>query len=130
MSAEQPIPVPPSAVARLQESGVLQGGVLGKETTLPNLSQSMGQNFGGLLQSSNNLTFSQKDISSNNDISDNNTLALNQSDSILHTDKKATKTVDDEVQDQDDSSSGTNKASNDDNDEVDESQRQDKNNED
>jgi len=82
------------------------------------------------MQSSNNLTFSQKDITSNNDISDDNTLALNQSDSILHTDKKATKTVDDEVQDQDDSSSGTNKASNDDNDEVDESQRQDKNNED
>jgi len=129
MGIERPVPVPPGAVAKLQESGGLQGGVLEKSTTSPNLSQSMGQNFGGLLQNENNLTFSQKDNGSNNDSSDDNTLALNQSDSILHTGKKVTKAVDDEVQEQDDSS-GANEGSSDDNNEVDEPQHQGKNNED
>ena len=90
----------------------------------------MGQNFGGLLQNENNLTFSQKDNGSNNDSSDNNTLALNQSDSVLHTGKKATKAMDDEVQEQDDSSGGANEGSSDDNNEVDEPQHQGKINED
>jgi hypothetical protein len=115
MGLEQPpVPVPPGAVAKLQESGGIQGGVLEKARTLPNLSQSLGQNFGGLLQNENNLTFSQK----------------NQSDSVLHTGKKATKAMDDEVQEQDDSSGGANEGSSDDNNEVDEPQHQGKINED
>jgi hypothetical protein len=123
MGLEQPpVPVPPAAVARLQESGGLQGGVLEKSTTSPNLSQSMGQNFGGLLQTANNLTFSQKDNSSNDDSRDSSTSALNQSDSILYTGKKVTKAVDEEVQEQDDSGGGSD-------DEVDEPQHQGKNNE-
>jgi hypothetical protein len=41
MAAEQPLtPVPPAAVARLQE-----GGVLGEATAFPNLSQSVGSKF-------------------------------------------------------------------------------------
>jgi hypothetical protein len=129
---EQPPPIssPTGPLKALQESGGFQSGVLGKVTTLPNLSQSMGQNFGGLLQNENNLTFSQKNNGSNNDSSDNNTLALNQSDSVLHTGKKATKAMDNEVQEQDDSSGGANEGSSDDNNEVDEPQHQGKINED
>lgn len=130
MGIETPVPVPPIAIERLQESGGLQGGPLEKARTLPNLSQSLGTNFGGLLQNENNLTFSQKDNGSNNDNSDDNTLALNQSDSVLHTGKKATKAMDDEVQEQDDSSGGANEGSSDDNNEVDEPQHQGKINED
>jgi hypothetical protein len=51
MRAEQPLtPIPPAAVARLQE-----GEVLGEATALPNLSQSVGPNLGRVLQTENNL---------------------------------------------------------------------------
>jgi hypothetical protein len=86
MSAEDPsTPVPPGALARLQEAGVL-----GEATTLPNLSQSVGPR-GEVLQTENNLTFSQADISSNND--NNNTMALDQSDLVSDMVKKPTRTV-------------------------------------
>jgi hypothetical protein len=114
MSVEQL--VPPDAMTKLQ-------GILGKAPILPSITQNERPNLGGLLQTENNLTFSQKDNSSNDDGSDSSTSVLNQSDSILHAGKKATKAVDDEVQEQDDSGGGSD-------DEVDEPQHQGKNNED
>jgi hypothetical protein len=96
MSAEEPpMPVLPAAVARLQE-----GGVLGEATTLPNLSQSVGPRE-GVLQTENNLTFSQADISSNND--SNNTMALDQSNLASDTVKKPTRTVENDGEGQDES---------------------------
>ena len=100
MAAEEPITVPPSAVKQLQ-------GILGEATTLPEVSVLEAQRAnisilsGGILQAENNLTFSQKDISSNND--NNNTMALDQSDLGSDTVKKPTRTVDDGVEGQDES---------------------------
>jgi hypothetical protein len=55
------------------------------------------------LQTENNLTFSQKDISSNDD--SNNTLALDQSDLVSDTVKKPARTLDDGGEEQDESQS-------------------------
>lgn len=87
MGAEQPLtPVPPAAVARLQE-----GGVLGEATALPNLSESVGPRWGEVLQMENNLTFSQVNLSSSN--SSNNILGLKQSDLVSDEVENSTRTV-------------------------------------
>jgi hypothetical protein len=92
-SAGQPIPVPPSAVQRLQE-----GGILGEATTFPEASVAKGQRAnisilpGGILQEGNNLTFSQANISS--DDSSNNTLTMKQSDLVSGTPENTSKAVD------------------------------------
>jgi hypothetical protein len=95
MSAEEPgLPVPPSAVARLQE-----GGVPEEATILPDVSVNEAQRAnitilpGGILQ---------EDNTSSNDNS-NNTMALDQSDLVSDTVKKPTRMVDDGAEGQDES---------------------------
>jgi hypothetical protein len=78
--------------------------ILEATQTLPNLSQSVGPR-GGVLQTENNLTFSQADISSNND--SNNTLALDQSDLVSDTVKKPTRTVENDGGERQDESQTT-----------------------
>jgi hypothetical protein len=62
-------------------SNILGSTVLEESTTLPNLSQSLGANRGGVLQTENNLTFSQANISSSN--SSNNTIPSEQSELVM-----------------------------------------------
>ena len=71
-------------------SNVLENSLLEEPTTLPNLNQSVSPRWGEVLQTENNLTFSQANISSNN------TMPLQQSDLVLSdTLENSTKTVTD-----------------------------------
>ena len=85
-------------------ANILEGGVLGEVST-DRVLEGQKANISiiprGILQAENNLTFSQKDISSDND--SNNTLALDQSDLVSDTVKKPTRTVENGEEGQDES---------------------------
>lgn len=97
VAAEEPINVPPSVLKRLQ-------GIFGEATTLPEVSVLEGQRAnisilpGGILQSENNLTFTQANISSNE--GSGGLLGIEQSNSVSDEGENGTKSVNDEEQDE------------------------------
>jgi hypothetical protein len=85
---EKPMAVlnPGRDLSNALESSVLEGATTGQRANISIIPE-------GILQTENNLTFSQADIGSDND--NNNTMALDQSDLVSDTVKKPTRTVDD-----------------------------------
>jgi hypothetical protein len=110
-------------------SNILEGGVLEGATTLPEVSVLEGQRANisilpeGILQAENNLTFSQANISSSN--SSNNTTPLEQSELMSDPVEKKTRNVDDGGQEQDESGTIEEGAS----EEADDARDEDKNDE-
>jgi hypothetical protein len=85
---EKPMAVlnPGRDLSNALESSVLEGATTGQRANISIIPE-------GILQTENNLTFSQADIGSDND--NNNTMALDHSDLVSDTVKKPTRTVDD-----------------------------------
>ena len=85
---EKPMAVlnPGRDLSNALESSVLEGATTGQRANISIIPE-------GILQTENNLTFSQADIGSDND--NNNTMALDQSDLVSDTVKKPPRTVDD-----------------------------------
>lgn len=85
---EKPMAVlnPGRDLSNALESSVLEGATTGQRANISIIPE-------GILQTENNLTFSQADISGNDD--SNNTMALDQSDLVSDTVKKPSRTVDD-----------------------------------